>query len=107
MSCTIGRSSTFGLNPAGRSVASWTQRVGRVVLVADDEPAVLLANGAPRAVEVEQRQAVVLRLDLRVVAARHELGAGSAASLAVWPGVDSSRAKTPAASGFDARSDES
>ena len=50
--------------------------VDRVALVAHDERAVLLANDATRAVEAEERHAVVLRVDLRVVAARHHVGAG-------------------------------
>ena len=51
--------------------------------------------GAAAAVEVEQREAVVLRVDLRVVAARRRGRRRPApASCAVSPGVDSSRANT-------------
>ena len=77
MSCTIGRSSTFGLKPPGCSVACVDQRRRRKLLIADDEVAVLLADRAPAAaVEMEQREAVVLRVHLRVVAARGQIGAG-------------------------------
>jgi len=52
-------------------------RVHAKLLIADDEPAVLLADGAPalvRAVEMKEREAVVLRVHLRVVAACREVG---------------------------------
>ena len=78
--------------------------------VADQEAAVLLPDRAPAAIlliRVKQREAVVLRVHLRVIAARREIGAGERRELTVCPGIDSSRAKTWLTSGFDAGSDES
>ena len=69
---------------------------------------VLLADGLAASVQMKQRQAVVLQLHLRVVAARREIRAGCAPRAAPSvPAVDSSREKSWLTSGFDAGSDES
>ena len=108
MSCTIGRSRTFGLKPAGCDVACSTSAGAAYCSIADHEAAVLLADRAAAAVDVKQRDAVVLPVDLRVVAARAvRSDPASAASFTVCPGIDSSRANTWLTSGFDAGSDES
>ena len=44
------------------------------MLIAHDEAAVLLTNGAPAAVQMKQRKAVVLRVHLCVVPAADQIG---------------------------------
>ena len=57
------------------------ERAGRVRLLADDELPVLLANGPAAPVEMEQRQAVVRRLHLRVIPALRQVRAGRSREL--------------------------
>ena len=67
---------------AGRSIGGFLHEHGRrIVLIAHHELAVLLSNGTASAFEMEQREAVVLRLHLRVIAARHEIGSGQRGEL--------------------------
>src|SRR5206468_6725757 len=54
----------------------------RIPLVTDHEGTVLLADRSARAIKVEQRQAVVVRVDLRVIAARGQVGASQRGKLA-------------------------
>ena len=61
------------------------QRPHRIPLLADDEGAVLLANGAAAPVQMKERQAVVLRVDLRMVAARRQIGSGQRRELRGLP----------------------
>src|SRR5262249_13009644 len=51
------------------------------LLITDKESAVLLPDGAASAVEVEQRQAVVLRVHLRVITARSQIRSGERSQL--------------------------
>src|SRR4029077_8825839 len=57
------------------------ERRGGVLLIANHETAVLLANRAAAPLEREQRQAVVLRVHLRVVAARGQIRSGEGGEL--------------------------
>ena len=107
MSCTIGRSRTFGLKRDGIGFRFVHERVRGDLRLADDELIPLAPNRSPRAVQVKQREAVWLRHDLRLMAALGQLLARLGRERGGASRCASSRRNTGAASCFAAGSADS